>query len=143
MSAEDVKQAPLLIQKYVELRDEVDALDKAHKARVAPLNDIMEKIELALGKILQDTGLENLKAEAGTASPVVKTSVSVASWDETFNFIRENHFWHFLNKAVAKASVEEYMKENGNIPPPGVNYTSFRTVQIRRARTSTKTTASE
>lgn len=133
MSDNHVQYAEKLVETYVENRDKLAKLKKDYDAEKAPLEELQERIELALAKILKDSNLSNLKTAFGTASPHRKTTVGVANWEETLKFIQEKNLWHLLNKAVSKTAVEEYMKENGDIPPPGVNYQVFSTIQIRRA----------
>lgn len=134
MTDNSVQYAEKLVEAYVNNRDELERMKKAYDAAKAPLEEQQERIELALNKILQDSNLENLKTAFGTASPHKKTTVNVANWEETLKFIQTKEMWHLLNKAVSKTAVEEYMKENGDIPPPGINYQEFKTIQIRRAR---------
>ena len=54
-------------------------------------------------------------------------------FDTFMAFVRENNAENFLKKDVNKTAVMEYVKEHGT-PPPGVNMTSRREVQIRRPR---------
>lgn len=132
----NVEHAASLVEAFIANRDKLDALKKEYDAAKAPLEQLQERIELALQKIMEESNLDNLKVAAGTASPHTKTAVAVANWEEVLGFIREHQLWHLLNKAVNKTAVEEYMKENQDIPPPGVNYQVFRGIQIRRARTT-------
>lgn len=120
-----------LIGKYVEVRDRKAALVADHKTKVAKFDDALDKLEAVLLAQFEQLGTDSVKTAHGTAYKTTKNSYQVADWEATLDFIRENELWHILEKRVAKAGVDAYKEENGDILP-GLNARTEVTVNVRR-----------
>jgi hypothetical protein len=125
----DVKD---LVTKYIKLRDLKAKLDGEHKERVAPIDTAMETAENALLAMFNEQGLDSAGCEAGTAYRSVKTSATVEDMDAFLAFVKANEAWHMLERRVAKKSVDEFVEANKDLPP-GIKYSSFTTINVRRA----------
>lgn len=120
-----------VIGAYVALRDLIDETTKRHKEELAPHREKMAKIEAWLQNQLQTQGLQNFKGKSGTAFLKNVTGATVADWDATLPFIRDNNLWEMLERRVSKSVVEDYIEAHGEVPP-GVNFTNETVVQVRR-----------
>ena len=120
-----------VIRGYVKLRDEKESLEKRHKEELAPIREKMQKIEAWLQDQLQQQGLTNFKGASGTAFLQEATSATVADWEETLNYIRNNDAWELLEHRVSKTVEQDFIEAKGSIPP-GVNYKRETVVRIRR-----------
>ena len=126
--------ANLVIEKFVETRDLIAEKTKALKAELADMNDIQEKRIAWLQGELTRLGIESFKGAAGTAYEVVKDSATVADRDTFFVWVHAE--WEtrkeFLENRISKTAVKQRL-EDGEVLPPGVNYSKLKTVQIRRS----------
>lgn len=122
-----------LIDNYIKLRDKVDAINNEAKEKTAKLRVLMDRIETQLAQVLTAAGGKSLNTDAGTAFFKTATSCTVGDWDKTFEWIVENEAWNFLEHRVSKTAVEEFAQSTGGDLPPGVNYSTAKVVQIRRA----------
>ena len=122
-----------VIQKYIELRDEIDRIENESKARVEPLKANLATMETWFQDQFNKRGVESSKTKHGTAFTQTKTQVSVDNMDFFVKFVDENKAWNFLNKVVNKTAVEEYIAQH-NVPPPGVKTVTMRVVQVRRPK---------
>lgn len=114
---------------YVATREEIGVL----KTQIEEKEVVQKKREDWLLGQLQTMGLQNMKTLHGTVYVAVKESVTAGEWDATLAWIKSNDKYEFLNKAVNKTAVLEYMGEKrDNPPPPGVNYSAIRCAQIRK-----------
>lgn len=122
-----------MIEKYIALRDKKAELETAHKAKLAPINEGLEKIENFLLAKMQEQGLTSFPVKGvGTAYQSERTSVTMASWDDFKPFIQEQEDpFRFLDRKVNKTAVEEYMAEHQDVPP-GVNVRREVVVNVRR-----------
>lgn len=120
-----------VIQAYVALRDDLDAMKRRHTDETAPLREKMHKLEVWLQNQLQEQGLQNFKATTGTAFLKEVTSVTVENWEATLPFIKDKDMWDMLEKRVSKSVVEDYIESTGEIPP-GVSVKRETVVQVRR-----------
>lgn len=121
-----------LISKYIQLRDKQTDIKKQHKEELAPYNDAMRKIEDHLQKVMDQSDLENLKSEQGTAYKSTQSSVTIADWDAFKDYVITLGAWHMLDKRANKTAVEEVLEETGELVP-GVNLTRSIKVNIRRS----------
>lgn len=121
-----------IIEQYIALRDAKDQFDKAVKDKTAQIKAAMEKLEGQLQAHFLATNTTSVKSSAGTAFVKEVDFVGVSDWEQTLSFIRENQAWELLNRVVNKTEVKKYIKDH-EVPPPGVNYTVAREVQVRRA----------
>lgn len=120
-----------IIDKYIELRDAVDAINAEAKARCAEMKKAMEGIESYMMKLAIETGQTNFGSEAGTAFITTETHCSVADFDQVFKFAVENNMKDILTKGVSKTVVAQYLDKHESLPP-GVNWSAEKVIQIRR-----------
>lgn len=123
-----------VVEAYVKTRQEIQALEKELEAKLQPLKAMQEKREQYMLGQLNEIGAKNVKTAHGTVYTAVKESVTMGDWDSFLNWVKEGERYEFLNKAVNKtAALEEMGDERNHQPPPGVNYTAIRTVQVRKS----------
>lgn len=127
-----------VVAAYVETRDAIDAIKQEANARIAELEQLQQKREQWLDQQLR--GMEargvkpSLRCDFGTVFYTKKESVRSADWETTLGYIIENQRWDLLTKALNKTVALEIMGEPRDITKlPGVNYTSFREVSVRRS----------
>ena len=121
-----------LVEGYIKLRDKKAELKAKHDAEMAPINAMMDKIEIHLLKQMQEQGVESYKTGLGTAYTATRTSATVADWDSLLGFVREHNLWQMLERRVSKTAVDEYVAANQDLPP-GVNLRSEVCVNVRRS----------
>jgi hypothetical protein len=122
-----------LVSRYIALRDKKAEHKAEYDGKVAKVDELLRRVEGVLLKHFQDTGVESVRTESGTAYTSTRTSAKVADWDSFIGFVRESDSWDMLEHRCAKTVVEEYKNENGDLPP-GLNWTSEVTVGIRRSK---------
>lgn len=120
-----------IIDKYIELRDAVDAINAEAKAKTAEMKKAMEGIEAYMMQLSVETGQTNFGSESGTAFLTTETHCSVADFEQVLKFAADNGMWNILTKGVSKTVVAEYLDKTGQLPP-GVNWSAHKAIQIRR-----------
>jgi len=125
----------MVIAAYVKTRDELAAMEKAHKEAKAVLKATQEKREAWLAAQMDKAGTSILKKEgAGTCFFKTDSSATVADGQAFTDWVMED--WdnrnHFLERRVSKTAVDAAV-EAGEVPPSGINYSTVRVVQVRRA----------
>jgi hypothetical protein len=121
-----------VMKAYLSLREMKDATKKRHSNEMALINEPMLKLQAYIQRELQAQGLTNFRGESGMAFLQTDTSVQVKDWDATFNWLRENDAWQFLEKRVSKSVVQDYIEAHGEIPP-GLAISSEVSAHIRRS----------
>lgn len=123
-----------LVANYIKLRDRKSQLKKQYDEKVAKVDAVMDKMEAIILKTFQDSGIDSARTDAGTAYISTRTSATVASREELFQWIQEDFDERsiFLENRVSKVAVEQYKAANDDLPP-GVNFRSELVVGVRRA----------
>jgi hypothetical protein len=122
-----------VIAKYIELRDRKAQLKAEYEAKVAPVQEAMDKAEAFILQKMEETGVTSFKTDAGTAYATIRTSASLADWDLFREFLAQQEDpFVFLDRRVNKTAIEEYTKDKQDLPP-GFNWRVERTVGFRRS----------
>ena len=116
---------------YIKVRDLKKELADKHKAEMKPYNDALQQLEHLFHAKMEETGLENLKTDGGTAYKAVMTTVSVADWDPFLEYVKANEAWYMLDKRANKTAVSEVLEDTGELPP-GLNLQRSIKVNVRR-----------
>lgn len=120
-----------IIDRYIKLRDKVDAIKKEHIAALAPYREMMATLENVMLARLIERGATNTRTNAGTAYVKEDVTVTVRGWSETLAFIQANELWELLEARVSKTAALEIAKERGE-DIPGVVVRRENGVNIRR-----------
>ena len=123
-----------LVANYIKLRDKKSLLKKQYDEKVAKVDAVMDRMEAIILKTFQDSGIDSARTDAGTAYISTRTSATVASREELFQWIQEDFEERsiFLENRVSKVAVEQFKAANDDLPP-GVNFRSELVVGVRRA----------
>jgi hypothetical protein len=121
-----------LVGKYIEARERKAQLKAEFDMKTARLDEVMNKIEAKLMQVFQETGMDSVKTEFGTAYTTTRTTASVADRDAFMEYVRTNDEWPLLEVRASKAAVEQYKSVHEELPP-GINWREERVVNIRRS----------
>jgi hypothetical protein len=120
-------------EKYLQVRKEVDDLEREHKAAKAVLTEKLVALENWMTAKAQEDGLETVKTPHGTAYWSTHNTATVGSREEFFNFCKEHDAWDMVESRASKTGVKSYIEANG-APPPGVNFSSAKVFNMRKAQ---------
>jgi len=123
-----------LIAGIVERRDLKSKMEAEHKAAVANVDAQIERASAVLLQMLNSSGATSAKYPAGTVIVKNKRKVNLADRDAFLNYVRETGQVSLLQARVAVKAVDEFMENNDGQVPPGVDVTTERDGEIRRAR---------
>lgn len=121
-----------LVGAYVACRDSLSEKRREFKAEEVRHKKDMDIIAVHIKELADIHGVDSFKTAHGTAYRTTKDFVKVADWDTVLEFVLANDLKHLLTKSVAKAAVKEFMAENNNTLPPGLNYGAIVEIAVRR-----------
>jgi hypothetical protein len=121
-----------VVEHYITLRDHKSKLDAEHKARVAEIDAQMKNAEAFLLNRLNESGLDRMGADAGTVFVQVKTMPSIKDKASFVDYIKQSGQVELLQIRVSSTAVKEFMENNNQQLPPGVDITTAREVTVRR-----------
>ena len=139
---------------YLKLRGAKKDLDEQAKAKMRPINEALEALEVHFLATMNDMGVDSLKNEAGTPYRSERVSVTVADNSAFVDFvltralsalpvneqarekikevILESGQLALIEARASKTAVEMFMQEVGELPP-GLNRRVESTVNVRSA----------
>lgn len=120
------------IELYRKLKDKKAQLKAEYEQKAAPVQEKMDRIEGALLGLMNKSGVDSFKTQFGTAYKTERTRVSCSDKGAFMDFVKDNNFYELLEVRPSKAAVEEFKAGRG-VLPPGLDYTSEYTVNIRKA----------
>ena len=121
-----------LVAKYIQLRDKKAEYKAEYEAKVAQIEEILDKIEGKFLQVFEESGMDSVKTEAGTAYKSTRVSVTTGDKDAFMEFVRTNDEWPLLEVRPSKSAVEEYRAAHDDLPP-GINWRAEQVVNIRRS----------
>jgi hypothetical protein len=120
------------VEIYIKLRDKKAQMKAEFDAKVAPINEKMDKLEAQLLDVFNKTGMDSVKTEFGTAYSTTRTTASIADREVFMEHVKSNEDWGLLEVRVSKTAVEQYREQHDDELPPGVNIREERVVNVRR-----------
>lgn len=122
--------------KAFQLRSYIEQKELELKKELLERKQTLEKLEnWMLAKLDEEKVQRMAVTGVGTVFKIKKTSVKVAEWDATLDWIKSNDRWDVLNHAVNKTAVVQHIEDTGK-PPPGIDYTTFFEVGMQKERAS-------
>lgn len=123
----------MAVERYLQVRKQLDDLDREYKAAKAPLNEKLAVLENWITAKAQEDGLETIKTPHGTGYWSTHNTATVASREELFSFCKEHDAWDLVESRASKTGVKSFIEAHG-APPPGVNFSSTRVFNLRKAQ---------
>jgi len=122
-----------VISAYVATRDEITEKTRVFEESINELKELQQRRESFLKGELDRLGVESFKTAHGTAFVAWKDSATVKDAQAFMTWVGEDFEAHkqYLENRVSKTAVKQALDE-GNPPPPGVDYTKIKDVQVRR-----------
>lgn len=130
----DQMKADKLALAYIRMRDKKAELAKEFEAAEAKIQEQMDMVEAELTKMCQELGADSIKTPHGTVFRSVKTQYQVNDWDNMYKFVLEHNVPQLLQRRVSTANMKQFLDENPNLMPIGMNIDNRYTVTVRRSK---------
>ena len=98
------------------------------------LKDQQELIKTELLGYLKENDLKSVKTEAGTFYKTVKTRYWTSDWEQMHKFVLEHEVPEFLEKRLSQTNVKQFLEENPEVVPKGLNSDSEFAVTVRKSK---------
>jgi arsenate reductase-like glutaredoxin family protein len=94
----------------------------------------MDMVEDELRKLFDEIGLESIRTTHGTVYRSVKTQYQVNDWDNMYKFVMEHNVPQLLQRRISPINMKQFLSENPNLMPIGMNIDNKYTVTVRRSK---------
>ena len=125
--------ADKLVAVYIKIRDAKAAKTKEMEDAIQELDDQLNAISSELLEICKTTGQDGGKTSHGTFTRTIKSRYWTNDWDSMYKFIIEHDVPELLERRISQTNFAEFIKENSNLMPAGVNVEAKYSITVRRA----------
>lgn len=132
-SAPEIGKTEKLVRVYIKMRDARSALTAEYEKKDKEIKEQMSLIEAHLLDLCKAAGANSINTGAGTIIRGVKTRYWTSDWEAMHEFIRENNALELLERRVAQNAMSEFIKQNPDKLPKGMNVDSQYSIVVRRS----------
>lgn len=123
-----------LTQVYLRIRDAKQDLDAAHKLKIAELDEQLSLIESEMLEACKTMNASSVRTPHGTIVRSMKSRYWTNDWDSMYDFIEETGAFALLEKRIHQTHMKEFLSENPDLFPKGMNVENEYTVVVRRSK---------
>ena len=120
------------VRVFVKIRDEKAQVAREAKEKEAVLTEELDKIRRALLDYCKENGVEKVGTASGTFFRSVKTRYSTSDWESMHKFILKHEIPDLLDKRINQGNMRQFLEENPEQLPPGLNVDREYAVTVRR-----------
>lgn len=121
-----------IVAAYVKIRDAKDAIYQKYKAETTELEEQMNVLKYKLLEVSKETGVTSFSTPSGTAYRTVKDRYWTNDWESFYDFMQENNAMGLLEKRIHQTNMKEFLENNPNQEPKGLNIDREYEITIRR-----------
>lgn len=120
--------ADKLAKIYIKIRDKRREVEK----QSAELKEQLDTVAKAILAICKEQGAQTIRTEYGTISRRVDKRYWTNDWDSFTKFVKEHDAFGLLYHRINNANMDQFLEENPDILPPGLNADVTQTVVITK-----------
>tara|TARA_R110000782_G_scaffold95065_1_gene178943 strand:+ start:139 stop:546 length:408 start_codon:yes stop_codon:yes gene_type:complete len=121
-----------LVKTYIKIRERRSELKAEFDEEDAPLVQQLETVKGALLTHCKQHEVDSVKTSEGLFYRTVKQSYWTSDWDKMHEFILEHGEPSLLDKRINQKNMKQFLEENPELLPKGLNSNSEYTVTVRR-----------
>ena len=125
--------ADTLAEIFIQMRDAKAEIVAKSDAEVKAIELQMDQLSDAMNDMCKAVGADSIKTAHGTIIRSIKERIWPAQKDVFAEFVRDTGEVNLLEMRVHQGNMKEYMKENGDVLPPGLNIDRKYEVTVRRS----------
>lgn len=121
-----------LVRVYLKMRDKRAELAAKFKEEDDDIKEKMDKIKSALLDHCKTTGAESVRTSEGMFYRSVRTNYWTSDWDSLGKFILQHEVPELLEKRIHQGNMKQFLQDNPDLLPPGLNVDSEYTITVRK-----------
>lgn len=134
----EISGVPLeqLTATYIKIRDARADLKRNYERADEELENQLTLIESEMLEICKAVDATSIKTNAGTVIRSVKSRYWTNDWDSMYSFIEKHRAFALLEKRLHQTHMKQFLEENPDVQPAGLNVEREFTVVVRRSKES-------
>lgn len=123
-----------LVSVFIKIRDARDEEERAWEQRKADFNEQLELINQQLLEICKSTAADSIRTAHGTVIRTVKSRYWTNDWEHFHKFLLEHEAPDLLEKRIHQSNMKQFLEENPELLPAGLNVDSAYSITVRRSK---------
>ena len=121
-----------LVKTYAKIRDKRSELTAKYKEEEGKLREQQDKVKLALLSYCKEHEVDSVRTASGLFYRTVKQRYWTSDWESMHEFILQHNLPEFLEKRLNQTHVRQFIEENPDLIPAGLNVDSEYTISVRK-----------
>jgi hypothetical protein len=121
---------------YIRIRDARTDLKRNYERADEELENQLKLIEGEMLEICKSVDANSIKTNSGTIIRSVKSRYWTNDWDSMYSFIEKHRAYALLEKRLHQTHMKQFLEENPDVQPAGLNVEREFTVVVRRSKES-------
>jgi hypothetical protein len=117
---------------YIKIRDKRAEISANFKVEDDKLKAQQDKVKRALLDHCKEHNVESVRTSEGLFYRSVKKRYWTSDWDSMNKFILTNEVPEFYEKRLNQTVVKQFLEENPDTVPPGLNVDSEYAISVRK-----------
>lgn len=123
-----------LAEVYIKIRDKRAQFKQAFEAKDNELDEQMQVLSDEMLEVCKRLEADSVRTKHGTIIRSVKSRYWTNDWDSLYQVIKEHDAFAVLTRSIHQSNMKEFLVENPDILPMGLNVESEYTVVVRRSK---------
>jgi hypothetical protein len=122
-----------MVKVYTRVRDKRAELKAAFDEEDKALQAQLDMVKQGLLEYCKEHGVESARTQHGLFYRTVKTRYWTGDWESMHKFIMEHGLPEFFEKRLNQSVVKEFLEQNPELLPPGLNVDAEYNISVRKA----------
>lgn len=123
-----------IVEVYIKIRDARDEARKQADEIDADYEGQLKILEAQMLDVCKVTGATSLKTPFGTVMRSVKSRYWTNDWEKFYDFLFEHNVPELLEKRIHQTNIKQFLEENPDLLPLGINVDSEHSITVRRSK---------
>jgi|TARA_R110000796_G_scaffold99807_3_gene208203 K+/H+ antiporter YhaU regulatory subunit KhtT len=126
----DDNQLEKLMQADINMRESIATLE----SQISEIKTKRTQVQEALNEACRTLNVTSIKTNVGTLTRKLKTRYWTSDWPQMYKFMKENDALELVEKRIQQSNIKQFISDNPELSPPGLQSTSEYTVSILKNR---------
>ena len=133
---EEKTSVPLdkLTETYIKIRDKRAANKRMFEAEDKDLEEQMQILSQEMLDLCKQLNVNSVRTSHGTIMRSVKSRYWTNDWESLYEVVKEHDAFGVLFKAINQTNMKQFLEENPDVLPKGLNVETEYTVVVRRPK---------
>jgi len=121
-----------LVSTYTKIRDKRAEVTAKYKEEEGQLREKQDKVKFALLQYCKEHEVDSVRTASGLFYRTVKQRYWTSDWESMHKFIMEHDLPEFFEKRLNQTHVRQFLEENPDQLPAGLNVDSEYAISVRK-----------